>query len=65
MRYTFNLKNPKSDKETLIYFSSYFKNEGKKFVYSTGEQIPPSEWDFKLRQPNNVTGRSSRAEEFP
>lgn len=63
MRYTFNLKNPKSSEETLIYFSSYFKNEGKKFVYSTGERIPPSEWDFKLRQPNKVTGRTSRAED--
>jgi integrase len=63
MRYTFNLKNPKSDKETLIYFSAYFKNEGKKFVYSTGEQIPPTEWNFKLRQPNNITGRTSRAED--
>ena len=63
MRYTFNLKNPKSDKESLIYFSAFFKNEGKKFVYSTGEKVHPSEWDFKLRQPNNVTGRTSRAED--
>ncbi|MEN8138781.1 MAG: tyrosine-type recombinase/integrase [Bacteroidota bacterium] len=62
MRYTFNLKSPKSNKETLIMFSSFFKNEGKKFVYSTGEKIHPEEWDFKLRQPNNTTGRSTQAD---
>ncbi|MBI9041686.1 tyrosine-type recombinase/integrase [Lutibacter sp.] len=62
MRYTFNLKNPKEDKETLIYFSSYFKNEGKKFVYSTGETIHSKDWDFKYRQPNNLTGRTKDAE---
>jgi len=62
MRYTFNLKTPKSDKDTLIYFSSYFKSEGKKFVYSTGETINPKDWDFQNRQPNNLTGRSKDAE---
>ncbi|MCM4162984.1 MULTISPECIES: tyrosine-type recombinase/integrase [unclassified Arenibacter] len=62
MRYTFNLKNPKDNKLTLIYFSTYFKMENKKFVYSTGESILPSEWDFQLRQPNDITGRSSRAQ---
>ncbi|MFS4446715.1 tyrosine-type recombinase/integrase [Maribacter sp. 2307UL18-2] len=48
---TFFLKKPKSDKETLILFSSYFKFEEKKFVYSTGEKINPKSWDFKNRQP--------------
>ncbi len=62
MRYTFNLKKPKSESETLIYFSSYFKNEGKKFVYSTGESIKPSEWDFENRQPNKLNGRNKIAE---
>ena len=62
MRSTFNLKEPKKDKETLILFSAYFKNEGRKFVYSTGEVINPNEWDFENRQPNNVTGRSSEAD---
>jgi integrase len=63
MRYTFNLKNPKSEGETLIYFSTYFKSEGKKFVYSTGEKILPNEWDFKYRQPNNTIGRTKNAED--
>jgi len=62
MRFTFNLKDPKKDGESLIYFSSYFKNEAKKFIYSTGEKIHPNEWDFTLRQPNNVVGRNKQAE---
>lgn len=51
MKYTFNLKEPKSDKETLILFSCYFKNENKKFVFSTGEKILPENWDFENRFP--------------
>ncbi len=62
MRSTFNLKEPKKDSETLILFSAYFKYEGKKFVYSTGEIILPIEWDFINRQPNNLTGRASSAD---
>jgi site-specific recombinase XerD len=62
MKTTFNLKEPKKDKETLILFSAYFKNEGRKFVYSTGEYIVPNEWDFENKQPNNVTGRNNQAE---
>lgn len=49
MKYTFNLKEPKSENETLILFSCYFKDEGKKFVYSTGEKIIPKNWDFENR----------------
>lgn len=45
MKYTFFLKEPKSQKDTLILFSSYFKKENKKFVYSTGENINPANWD--------------------
>jgi integrase len=51
MKYTFYLKEPKSDKETLILFSCYFVNENKRFVYSTEEKIKPTEWDFKNRMP--------------
>lgn len=58
MNYTFKLKKPKSDKETLIYFRSYFGNEKKELRYSTGEKIKPSEWDFENYQPNNLRGRS-------
>jgi integrase len=62
MRSTFNLKEKNKDGETLIYLKAYFKNEGKKFVYSTGETINPNEWDFVNRQPNNLTGRTAKAD---
>lgn len=45
MKYTFKLKEPRSDKETLILFSCFFKDENKKFIYSTGEKISPNNWD--------------------
>ncbi|WP_240627186.1 phage integrase SAM-like domain-containing protein [Tenacibaculum mesophilum] len=61
MTYTFNLKEKSKDGLTLIYLKAYFKNEGKRFVYSTGEFIHPKEWDIKNRQPNNLTGRTSKA----
>ncbi len=53
MTSTFYLKEPNSQKESLIYFSCYFKDEGKKFVYSTGETIIPAHWDQKSRIPNS------------
>ena len=62
MNYTFKLKEPKSDKETLIYFRSYFGNEDKNFIYSTGEKIKASEWDFENRQPNDLNGRTKKSE---
>ena len=62
MKSSFHLKNPKADKESLIYFSAYFKNEGKKLIYSTGETINPNEWDFENRMPNDLKGRSARSE---
>lgn len=51
MTHTFYLKNPKSEKESLILFSSHFKKEAKKFVYSTGEKIKPSNWNQKEKRP--------------
>ncbi len=62
MNSTFKLKDPNSEKETLIYFRSYFGNENKNFIYSTGEKIKPSEWNFDYRQPNDINGRTKRAE---
>ncbi|CAM1346374.1 tyrosine-type recombinase/integrase [Tenacibaculum crassostreae] len=62
MTCTFNLKDKKKNGLTLIYLKAYFKKEGKRFVYSTGESINPNEWDFKNRQPNNLTGRTSQAD---
>ena len=51
MKYTFQLKEPNSNEETLIYFVTYFKEENKKFKYSTGEKIKPNEWDFENKSP--------------
>lgn len=51
MTSTFYLKEAKSSGESLIYFSCYFKEEGKKFVYSTGEKIAPELWDQKNKLP--------------
>ena len=62
MKSSFHLKNPKGDKEALIYFSAYFKNESKKLIYSTGETITPKEWNFKNRMPNDLSGRTTRAD---
>ena len=62
MNYTFKLKKPSETKETLIYFRTFFNSENKNFIYSTGEKIKPSEWDFENRQPNDLNGRSKRAE---
>lgn len=61
MKYSFVLNERKKDGETTILFSVYFKTEGRKFIYSTGESIDPNEWDFKARQPNNLTGRTKQA----
>ena len=61
MNSTFKLKEPNSEKQTLIYFRSYFGNENKNFIYSTGEKIKPSEWDFENRLPNDLNGRTQRA----
>lgn len=61
MNYTFKLKKPNSEKETLIYFRSFFSNENRNFIYSSGEKIKPSEWDFENRLPNDLNGRTQRA----
>ncbi|SHK34318.1 phage integrase SAM-like domain-containing protein [Epilithonimonas mollis] len=62
MNYTFKLKQPNGTKESLIYFRSFFNNENKNFIYSTGEKIKPIEWDFEGRQPNDLNGRTKRTE---
>lgn len=62
MKNTFFLRKSKINREILILFSPYFKNKSKKFVYSIGEEINPSEWDFKNRMPNNLNGRGSKSD---
>lgn len=54
MKYTFNLRKPKSDNETLILFYCYFNDEKKRFVYSTQKTILPIHWDSKNKRPNRV-----------
>jgi site-specific recombinase XerD len=61
MNSSFRLKYPNLEKKTLIYFTASFKNEGKTFVYSTGEKINPKDWDFKNKRPLNLSGRKSEA----
>lgn len=52
MKYTFKLKEPNSEKETLILFTCNFKDEtNQKFVYSTGETILPKHWDKENKFP--------------
>ena len=51
MKYTFKLKEPNSEKETLILFACEFKAENKKFIYSTGEKINPINWDKENKFP--------------
>lgn len=62
MNFTFRLKEPNTDKESLIFFRTYFAKERKEFVFSTGEKIKPKEWDFDIHQPNNLRGRTKEAE---
>lgn len=64
MRSTFNLKDTKKDRPTSIRMIAYFKEEDKKFVYSTGEVIHPDDWNFELRQPKGLTGRTKKANEM-
>lgn len=61
MHFSFKLKYPKKDKESLIYFHSYFKNEGKSLIYSAREKIHPKDWDFENHQPKNLSGRDKDA----
>lgn len=49
----FKLKQPKSEKETLIMFYSNLPN-GERFNYSTGEKIHPKLWDSNYQFPVNT-----------
>jgi integrase len=60
MKYTFNLKEPKSEQETLILFSCYFIDEHKKLVFSPGEFIKPINWDFQNRLPYSIGTNKSK-----
>lgn len=59
--YTFNLKEPKSDKDTLIYLRASIRDENKYLKYSTGEKIHPKFWSQESKFPKRVSGRSAEA----
>lgn len=59
MKYSFYLRSPKSEKDTLIMFSCYFNREKKKFVYSTQKSINPVCWDFDSKRPYKTGNRLS------
>ncbi len=52
----FFLKEPKSNKETLIYLIYYIKKEGKNFKFSTGQKVRPDDWNFEDRMPKSKRG---------
>lgn len=59
--HTFNLKEPSSDKETLIFLRARFPEENKYLKYSTGETIHPNHWDKDNKRPLVIQGRSIEA----
>lgn len=61
MKYIFKLKDAKTDKETLIYFVCEFKEEKKRFIYSTGEKVNPKNWNAATRFPQS-TGKNKPKE---
>lgn len=63
MHYSFKLKYPNRNKDSLIYFTSFFKDEGKSFVYSTGERVRPENWDFENRKPINLSGKDKEVKQ--
>lgn len=52
MKHTFFLKKPNSNEKSLILFTCYFKDEAKKFVYSTGELIEAKHWNATVKMPH-------------
>lgn len=58
--YTFNLKEPKAKKPSLIYLRVSFPDRNN-LKYSTGEKINPKYWDFDTQFPKKISGRSTEA----
>lgn len=61
LNHTFNLKDPSSKNESLIFLRARFPDESKYLKYSTGETISPKLWDKKNKLPIVKSGRSSEA----
>jgi len=54
----FNLKEPNKDKDTLIILRYYISKKEGRFVYSTGENINPKDWNKIDKTAKNIRGRS-------
>jgi len=61
LSHTFNLKDPSSKNESLIFLRARFPDESKYLKYSTGETIHPKLWDKSTRQPKVKPGRTNEA----
>lgn len=61
LNHTFNLKDPSSKNESLIFLRARFPDEAKYLKYSTGETIHPKYWDKNTRQPKVKSGRTNEA----
>jgi integrase len=61
INHTFNLKEPSSKNDTLIFLRARFPNEGKYLKYSTGEVINPKYWNKEDKMPAVIAGRTLQA----
>ena len=52
----FFLKEPKTNKATLIYLIFYLKKQRVNFKYSTGQKVHPDDWNFEDRIPKAKRG---------
>ena len=57
----FYLRYPSSKTKTLIIIRYHISKEQGKFVYSTGENILPDDWDFNAKNVNHKRGRTDLA----
>lgn len=62
--FTFNLKEPNSDKQTLIFLRARIKNDNKYLKYSTGEKINTKFWDKNTSLPLPLSGKTKEAIEI-
>jgi formylmethanofuran dehydrogenase subunit E-like metal-binding protein len=45
MKYSFGVKDAKSETDSLTFFTCFFKSENVKFIFSTGKKIKLINWD--------------------
>ncbi|MEP0266611.1 tyrosine-type recombinase/integrase [Dokdonia sp.] len=54
----FNLKEPKSDKDTLIILTYFIDPKERQFKYSTSQKVKPTDWNFDAKVPKSKRGRT-------